>query len=293
MLGKMRQCVFLPLLLSTTLTAAAFPGARLSRRASLVASTSLMLPTPVNAALDSGSAAVTQLHDGLIVLDDVISRWKDLTIDCNYGEIRRELLESANKEALLNAATQTSKAATMVTVCESASGPRAMKMSNELTLLCPPGAHTQVSQRVGWYGRHSAQTRARSIRLRSFWNVRPWCSWWSTRISRCSRQQARSYKRLSPLRILQHTLLQLATSVHRRRSKRARLRPRLTLMQAMLPCWRHGLPWQRSYASLHLKPDWHTRSIYTESRIRWDCGVATCPSNSSFYVRRIVLIWMN
>ena len=62
--------------------------------------------------------AVQKIEAGLAVLDDVVARWAELTTDCNYGEIRRELLESANKEALLKAATQTSKSGTMVTMCK-------------------------------------------------------------------------------------------------------------------------------------------------------------------------------
>ena len=60
-----------------------------------------------------------RLQQGLVVLDDVLARWTDLTTDCNYGEIRRELLVAENKQALLEAATQTSKSGTMVTVCKS------------------------------------------------------------------------------------------------------------------------------------------------------------------------------
>ena len=69
-------------------------------------------------AADPGMISVQKIEAGLAVLDDVVARWAELTTDCNYGEIRRELLETANKEALLKAATQTSKSETMVTMCK-------------------------------------------------------------------------------------------------------------------------------------------------------------------------------
>ena len=75
-------------------------------------------PLAAVAAADPGAAGVQQLLRGQAVLEDVLARWKELTIDCNYGEIRRELLEQDSKEALLKAASTTSKSATMVTVCK-------------------------------------------------------------------------------------------------------------------------------------------------------------------------------
>lgn len=62
---------------------------------------------------------VNELQQGLIVLDDVIQRWPELTTDCRYGELKREILSAANKDALLKAASQTDKAETMVVMCKS------------------------------------------------------------------------------------------------------------------------------------------------------------------------------
>ena len=93
---------------------------RLSRRvvcAALAMTAAARRPTTASAA-DPVMIAVQKIEAGLAVLDDVVARWAELTTDCNYGEIRRELLESANKEALLKAATQTSKSGTMVTMCK-------------------------------------------------------------------------------------------------------------------------------------------------------------------------------
>ena len=93
---------------------------RLSRRvvcAALATTAAARRPTTASAA-DPVMIAVHKIEAGLAVLDDVVARWAELTTDCNYGEIRRELLESANKEALLKAATQTSKSGTMVTMCK-------------------------------------------------------------------------------------------------------------------------------------------------------------------------------
>ena len=93
---------------------------RLSRRvvcAALATTAAARRPTTASAA-DPVMIAVQKIEAGLAVLDDVVARWAELTTDCNYGEIRRELLESANKEALLKAATQTSKNGTMVTMCK-------------------------------------------------------------------------------------------------------------------------------------------------------------------------------
>ena len=61
---------------------------------------------------------VVRLRRGLALLEGVLSEWSALTIDCSYGEVRREILESQNKEALLAAASSTSKAATTVTMCK-------------------------------------------------------------------------------------------------------------------------------------------------------------------------------
>ena len=85
--------------------------------AALATTAAARRPTTASAA-DPVMIAVQKIEAGLAVLDDVVARWAELTTDCNYGEIRRELLETANKEALLKAATQTSKSETMVTMCK-------------------------------------------------------------------------------------------------------------------------------------------------------------------------------
>lgn len=83
-----------------------------------LATTAVARRTMTASAADPGMISVQKIEAGLAVLDDVVARWAELTTDCNYGEIRRELLETANKEALLKAATQTSKSETMVTMCK-------------------------------------------------------------------------------------------------------------------------------------------------------------------------------
>ena len=42
---------------------------------------------------------------GLKGLDYLLAHWEEETTDCNYGEVNRNLLETKNKEALLEAAT--------------------------------------------------------------------------------------------------------------------------------------------------------------------------------------------
>lgn len=74
-------------------------------------------PLPLLAAPDSPS--VIRLRKGLSDLDAMISNWSEITIDCSYGEIQRQLLESSQKQQLLEAASSTSKGATMVTMCKS------------------------------------------------------------------------------------------------------------------------------------------------------------------------------
>ena len=81
----------------------------------------IVMPFAAHAAAvsSSSSLAVRRLEDGAAVLEDVLSRWKELTTDCKYGEFNRALLEAENKQALLKAASSTSKAETTVTVCRS------------------------------------------------------------------------------------------------------------------------------------------------------------------------------
>ena len=80
------------------------------------AAAAAMSPERADAAPDEEGA---KLRAALNVLDEVSERWTELTIDCKYGELRRELLSAENKEALLEEASSTSKAASTVTVCKS------------------------------------------------------------------------------------------------------------------------------------------------------------------------------
>ncbi|EOD08351.1 hypothetical protein EMIHUDRAFT_106065 [Emiliania huxleyi CCMP1516] len=73
---------------------------------------SLLLPASA-----AGEVERLRSADGLI--RELKSQWSDLTIDCRYGEMRRELLSAENKERLLAEASSTSKSGTTVTVCKS------------------------------------------------------------------------------------------------------------------------------------------------------------------------------
>lgn len=46
-----------------------------------------------------------QLEETLAVLDKVILRWDELVVQCNYAEVDRSLLETSNKEKLLEKAS--------------------------------------------------------------------------------------------------------------------------------------------------------------------------------------------
>jgi hypothetical protein len=70
-------------------------------------------------AVDRADESVERLQRGLRVLDDTLARWDDLTVDCRYGELRRELLSQESKQQLLQEASSTNKASTTVTVCKS------------------------------------------------------------------------------------------------------------------------------------------------------------------------------
>ena len=37
-------------------------------------------------------------------MDTLLANWEEMTTECNYGEVNRNLLETKNKEALLEAA---------------------------------------------------------------------------------------------------------------------------------------------------------------------------------------------
>ena len=98
---------------------ASTPPTLLNRRSCLAlvpafSSLSLLVqPLPAHAADE-----VLTLQKALFFLDDLVARWPEVTIDCRFGEINRAILSDDNKEALLDAASSTSKAATMVTKCK-------------------------------------------------------------------------------------------------------------------------------------------------------------------------------
>jgi hypothetical protein len=77
---------------------------------------------PEALAAPSGDTTAQRLRSGLATLDDMIAKWAELTLDCNYGEINRALLETDNKQQLLAEASGTSKASTTVTMCKSTAG---------------------------------------------------------------------------------------------------------------------------------------------------------------------------
>ena len=110
------------MLLPLTITALALFDAPWCDRRRVVCATGIALfcrPALAVAATDPGAAAAGRLQSGLLVLEDVVGRWKEVTTDCRYGEIRRELLSSESKEELLKAASSTSKGDTMVVLCKS------------------------------------------------------------------------------------------------------------------------------------------------------------------------------
>ena len=90
-----------------------------SRRGALYgAAAALSLPASVRAATDStaplsaGAGASTAAADvsarltaGVRALDVLLRDWDELTIDCTYAEVPRALLETKNKELLLEKAS--------------------------------------------------------------------------------------------------------------------------------------------------------------------------------------------
>ena len=70
---------------------------------------------PAHAAADAEAA---RLQKALATLDELNEKWTSLIIDCNYGEFRRDLMSATNKEALIDAAGSTNKAATTITMCK-------------------------------------------------------------------------------------------------------------------------------------------------------------------------------
>jgi hypothetical protein len=115
-------------------------GTRVTRRATLAAGlTSVCLPSPAFAAFPESSAAsdsaatrakrylaapadnLELLRSALRSIDELFAGWAERTTNCKFGEVRRELLETQNKEALLKAAETMAlfdKEKTMVTLCK-------------------------------------------------------------------------------------------------------------------------------------------------------------------------------
>lgn len=113
---------------------------RVTRRATLAAGlTSVCLPSAAFAAFPESSAArdseatrakrylaapadnLELLKSALRSIDELFASWADRTTNCKFGEVRRELLETQNKEALLKAAETMAlfdKEKTMVTLCK-------------------------------------------------------------------------------------------------------------------------------------------------------------------------------
>ena len=92
-----------------------------SRRGALCggAAAALSLPASVCAAIDVNA----QLNAGVSALDVLLRDWDSLTIDCTYAEIPRALLETKNKELLLEKASTLAlfDKSTSITVCKSSS----------------------------------------------------------------------------------------------------------------------------------------------------------------------------
>jgi hypothetical protein len=87
---------------------------RTACQAAAAAAIAVALPLPSACAADDD---LKRLQRGLVDLDNLLLQWVDLTTDCRFGEIRRELLEANNKQQLLEEASSTSKASTTVTLC--------------------------------------------------------------------------------------------------------------------------------------------------------------------------------
>lgn len=78
------------------------------------------LATASSAAAEPPDLAMdrARLRSALATVDDLTARWTELTTDCRYGEIRRELLATANKAQLIEEAGYTTKSDTMITMCK-------------------------------------------------------------------------------------------------------------------------------------------------------------------------------
>jgi len=76
-----------------------------SRRAALYgAAAALSLPESVRAGQPSGADVSARLDAGMRAMDVLLRDWGELTIDCTYAEVPKSLLETKNKELLLEKA---------------------------------------------------------------------------------------------------------------------------------------------------------------------------------------------
>ena len=76
-----------------------------SRRAALYgAAAALSLPESARAGQPSGADVSARLDAGVGAMDVLLREWDELTIDCTYAEVPKALLETKNKELLLEKA---------------------------------------------------------------------------------------------------------------------------------------------------------------------------------------------
>ena len=76
-----------------------------SRRAALYgAAAALSLPESARAGQPSGADVSARLDAGMRAMDVLLRDWGELTIDCTYAEVPKALLETKNKELLLEKA---------------------------------------------------------------------------------------------------------------------------------------------------------------------------------------------
>ena len=92
------------------------PTPHIGRRRALLNSAAVLLPLPAFAADDVNA----RLSAGLAALDLLMRDWKELTIDCTYAEVPKALLETKNKELLLEKASTLAlfDKSTSITVCK-------------------------------------------------------------------------------------------------------------------------------------------------------------------------------
>ena len=81
-------------------------AAALSLPASVRAATDSTAPLSAGAGASAAAADVSaRLDAGVRALDVLLRDWDELTIDCTYAEVPRALLETKNKELLLEKAS--------------------------------------------------------------------------------------------------------------------------------------------------------------------------------------------